>query len=296
MEKQEDIKVLLYAADGVGDNYFDVQSQLALWHVATTTVGLTPAVTGCANRHRGRNIIPDITLDQLSDADLASYQALFVPSGGYWERNKNNPEVQAFLSRAYGQGLVISSMCVGTPIFAEVPELTRGKYLKAHVNGAYMLRDNGARIVEEGEVVIDGRIVTGGIGGGLNRGGHKKAPYRQLVGSLIRTVRGRLYLSESSFIEGGSSGEYLFSVVLNKAGAFYRSSPDLEVPTVSSVVLNLIDAESEEVIESLELNKDSTGKYSVGVILPQGRNCYGVLEIADSNGEIEIQRVVLHPN
>ncbi len=290
IDTYDDVKILLYAADGVGDNYFDVQDQLKLWNVTITTVGLTSTVTGCGNKHKGRKITPALTIDEISDEALSSYHALFIPSGSYWERNMNSPEFKNFLSRAVSHGLIISSMCVGTPMFSSVPELTRGRYLMAHINGAFYLEDKGAHIINEGLVVIDDRIVTGGIGGGFDHGGHRRAPYPQFTGSLLRIIRNRIYLSDSTLTDGEQSGEFQFTAELNNAGSFYKSSPDLEVPIVESLVLNIFKTDSNEILQTIELERKSSKKYLCNFTIAGNEPFYGTLEITNSNSEREIYR------
>lgn len=184
-----EIEILLFAAQGVGNNYFDVRNTLLSWNVSVTTVGPSETVYSCNNRGNSQRIECDLDFREFTLEDFEQYDAVFIPSGGYWSTWTGHSILCQFLLNASSVGLLISSMCVGTTILAGPDGLIEDKYVVGHNNGGTNLRNAGAiQVFNSKNTVIDGNIITGGLGGGFTGGGHSRAPYTIFCANLLRCI------------------------------------------------------------------------------------------------------------
>ena len=138
-----DINILLFAAPDVGENYFDVKNQLLNWNISVTTVGTRELVYSCNNRGNSQPIDCDLLYQEFILEDFEEYDALFIPSGGYWANYVNHPTLKSFILNASTANIYISSMCVGTTILAGPEGLIENRYITGHANGAATLRSAG---------------------------------------------------------------------------------------------------------------------------------------------------------
>ncbi|KAE8224461.1 hypothetical protein CF319_g2641 [Tilletia indica] len=64
---------------------------------------------------RGVRLVPDLRLPQLKNGGGLNYDALIVPGGAEGAKTiSENPDVQALLASAYGQGKLIGCICAGS--------------------------------------------------------------------------------------------------------------------------------------------------------------------------------------
>ncbi|MEW6219606.1 MAG: DJ-1/PfpI family protein [Thermodesulfobacteriota bacterium] len=111
------------------------------------------------------------SFEGMTDAELASYAAIIVPSGmvsdrlRYTEDVNRLPPAVEFLRRAFAMPAVLKGIiCHGLWLVAPAPELVRGRRLVVHNNLLGDARNMGAVYVNE-DVVVDGDLVTGRSGG-----------------------------------------------------------------------------------------------------------------------------------
>jgi len=113
----------------------------------------------------------DRSLEGLSDADIAEYAAVIVPSGMVSDRLRYTEDVDRlapaadFVRRAFAQPTVLKGViCHGFWLLASVPQTIRGRRVVCHNNLVADVRNMGAEYVDE-DVVVDGAdLVTGRSG------------------------------------------------------------------------------------------------------------------------------------
>jgi deglycase len=111
------------------------------------------------------------SFEGLSDADIATYAAVIVPSGivsdrlRYVETPGDIPPASAFLKRAFENHDVIKGIiCHGLWLVAPITEVVRSRKLVCHNNLYGDAVAYGAIYTNE-DVVVDGDLVTGRSGG-----------------------------------------------------------------------------------------------------------------------------------
>jgi protease I len=110
------------------------------------------------------------SFEALDDDDLASFDALIVPSGmvadrlRYTEDVSRTPPATELLRRAFANSRILKGIiCHGLWLVAPAPELVRGRKVTVHNNLLGDARNMGAEYVDE-DVVVDGDLVTGRTG------------------------------------------------------------------------------------------------------------------------------------
>ncbi len=165
---------LIFLGNGYGWNYYDIREVLDSWNWSITTAGISQSVSGCPNR---KSMTEDcnLTISQISNSDLKNYDCLIIPSGGHWESLSRSTVVQDLIRAAYNRGLVIMTICIGQAVIASAHKVIRGKDVAMFSGSSTAVLEAGGKLVTE-PVVTDGRIVTGGKGGGRGGGGYTRAP------------------------------------------------------------------------------------------------------------------------
>ena len=111
------------------------------------------------------------SFEDMSDAELCSYDAIIVPSGfvsdrlRYTEDLSKLPPATEFLRRAFIEKDILKGIiCHGMWLVAPIPELIMGRPVVAHPNLYGDVKNMGA-IYTDQDVVVDGDLVTGRTGG-----------------------------------------------------------------------------------------------------------------------------------
>lgn len=110
------------------------------------------------------------TFEGMSDAELATFDAIIVPSGmvsdrlRYTEDLSKLPPAAEFLKRAFANSRILKGViCHGLWLCAPVVEVVRGRNLVCHTNLHGDAVAYGANFVDQ-DVVVDGDLVTGRTG------------------------------------------------------------------------------------------------------------------------------------
>jgi protease I len=128
-----------------------------------------PSITFKGHEHQAPLEV-SMSFENMSDADLASYSAVIVPSGyvsdrlRYTEDLSKVPPATAFLQRAFANKSIIKGIiCHGLWLVAPDASLVRDRRLTCHPNLHGDARADGAKFVDE-DVVEDGDLVTARTG------------------------------------------------------------------------------------------------------------------------------------
>lgn len=178
-------KIMILAANSVGDTYFPAKKQFEYWGWTVTTTGLTPQVTSCLNTNP-RPVPVDILISEVNNNILSQYDCVFIPSGGHWSALLNDPTTLNLIVEAYSLGLIISSLCVGIRVLAAA-DIVNGVRIAYDSNSATQVTVAGG-ITVVARVVTDQRIVTGTTGGGFTGGGASLAPTIEVCEAIAALV------------------------------------------------------------------------------------------------------------
>jgi protease I len=136
------------------------------------------------------------SFENMSDAELASYDAIIVPSGmvsdrlRYTEDLGRTPPATEFLRRAFARKEVIKGIiCHGLWLVAPETELVRGRRLTCHNNLHGDAIAYGAQFVDD-DLVIDGDLVT------ARTGKHCHLLARQIIAMLSSRYRPTSYVGD----------------------------------------------------------------------------------------------------
>jgi protease I len=110
------------------------------------------------------------TFENMSDEELATFDAIIVPSGivsdrlRYTEDLQRIPPATEFLRRAFANKNIIKGIiCHGLWLVAPAAEIVRGRRLTCHNNLHGDALAYGARFVDQ-DLVVDGDLVTARTG------------------------------------------------------------------------------------------------------------------------------------
>ena len=156
-------KVMILAANGVGDTYFPAKNKFESWGWSVTTAGLTSSVTSCPNTNP-RPVPVNILISEVNNNTISEYECVFIPSGGHWLELLSDVENIDLISDAYNLGLILSSLWVGIRVLATANKVN-GISIAYDINSASEVLAAGGIKVNQ-IVVSHRRIVTGGTGGG----------------------------------------------------------------------------------------------------------------------------------
>ncbi|MGH3168304.1 MAG: DJ-1/PfpI family protein [Trebonia sp.] len=106
-------------------------------------------------------------IEDLTDEELADYDALIVPSGIVSDRLRYTEDVSRLapatdlLRRAFAQPRLLKGIiCHGMWLASSIPDTVRGRKVVCHNNLVGDVRNMGAEYVDQ-DVVVDGDLVTG---------------------------------------------------------------------------------------------------------------------------------------
>ena len=124
------------------------------------------------------------SFEKITDAELATYAAVIVPSGmvsdrlRYTEDVTKLPPATEFMQRAFARpGVIKGIICHGMWLVAPTPELVRGRRVVVHNNLHGDAINMGAEYVNE-DLVVDGDLVT------ARTGAHCHLLARQIIDML----------------------------------------------------------------------------------------------------------------
>ncbi len=194
IQNTHDVNILTLIADGIGNTYFTVKDQFEEWGWNVTTAGLTNNHTGCPNKDP--IVIPsDILISEIDN--ISQYDCVFIASGAQHHILRDDQSVLDFINTSYNEGLVISTLCVSTVILADADIINGIKVVGAPLYYNDIVEAGG--IFElQAEVVSDGRIITGGRGGGPTGGGDLAAPTSELCVAIAKELLGYSYVLNTS--------------------------------------------------------------------------------------------------
>lgn len=128
-----------------------------------------PSITFLGHEFRAPFVCHD-SFETIDDAELATYDAIIVPSGmvsdrlRYTEDLNKLPPATTFLKRAFANPNILKGIiCHGLWLTAPATELVRGRRLVCHNNLHGDALAYGAKFVDR-DVVIDGDLVTARTG------------------------------------------------------------------------------------------------------------------------------------
>ena len=129
------------------------------------------------------------TFENMSDEELATFDAVIVPSGIVSDRLRYTEDVQRippateFLKRAFAhKNIVKGIICHGLWLVAPAAEIIRGRRLTCHNNLHGDALAYGARFVDQ-DLVVDGDLVT------ARTGKHCYLLARQIIEMLVDRSR-----------------------------------------------------------------------------------------------------------
>lgn len=112
----------------------------------------------------------DSSFEEMSDSELASYDALIVPSGivadrlRYSEAVKQLPPACALMQRAFANTTILKGIiCHGMWLMSPISEVIKGRKAVVHNNLYGDAVNYGLEYVDE-DVVVDGDLVTARTG------------------------------------------------------------------------------------------------------------------------------------
>jgi protease I len=146
------------------------------------------------------------SFENMSDAELASIDAIIVPSGivadrlRYTEDLQRIPPATEFLKRAFANKNILKGIiCHGLWLAAPATELVRGRRLTCHNNLHGDAIAYGAKFVDE-DLVVDGDLITARTGKHCHL----------LARTIIDTLAARERLSSS--VNNDSQGRFGFAL------------------------------------------------------------------------------------
>ena len=154
-----------------------------------------PSITFTGHEYRAPFYCHE-SFENMSDAELASYDAIIVPSGivadrlRYTEDLGRLPPATEFLKRAFANPQILKGIiCHGLWLTAPAPELVRGRRLTCHNNLHGDALAYGAEFVDQ-DLVVDGDLIT------ARTGKHCYLLARQIIETLAAE---ELSLSQHAF-------------------------------------------------------------------------------------------------
>lgn len=276
---------MILIADGVGNCYYVIEEYLKVFGANITTVGLTKTVRTCNNKGEAKYLTANITILEINE--ITDYDAIVVPSGGYWAAMTIQTQVIDLISNAYKEGLIIASFCVGTVILA-IADILDGINVLCHENVKKYVKESGANIVTDVTTTSDSRIITADKGGGLTGGGYTAAPIYEFCIAIAKGLLGYSYIKNTN-VQSLGGGKYSIDVETHipnlpideynpQINAIYASTDDISKKELD--IETIILTEDEENIYSGELDIQENGIYTLN------------LKVKDTLGNLEIIRDV----
>lgn len=286
-----DIKVLVILCDGFGWNYFDARDRLESYGVNVTTVAhsIDYEIDSCTNR-APRPIIADLLLSEMTPEMVQQFDCLLVTSGGHWADMIASNTILSFISDAFDLGLIVASICTGTRIMAEANGIVNGCKVVSFTLSSPQMVAAGATTVYGVEAIADGRIITGGRGGGTTGGGWLEAPTSEVCAEIIREILGlsrvtEVYLPSTAAEYGSNISIGVMTDNLNETLGGILSTG------IEEVTAFVYTGDNRTLVEEITLtDEDLDGNYT-GTISGLDLGDYSLdIEVEDSNETIEVCR------
>ncbi|MFX1517211.1 MAG: DJ-1/PfpI family protein [Promethearchaeota archaeon] len=279
----DEYNIIILVADGVGNCYYVIEEYLEGFGANITTVGLYKTIRTCNNKGEAKYLTANITISEINE--ITDYDAIVVPSGGYWGSMMRQTQVKDLISHAYKEGLIIASFCVGTVILA-VADILDGINVLSHENVNEDVIESGANIITDATTISDSRIITADKGGGLAGGGYNAAPIYEFCLAIAKALLGYSYIKNTD-VQSLGEGKYSIDVETQTPNLPIDDyNPEIDVISASSYDISkeesygetIILTEDEENIYTGELEIQEDGKYTLN------------LEVKDTVGNLEIIR------
>ena len=151
-------KVLIVATDRFEESeLFGPREMLMARGAKVTLASLSmDAILGTVHDAPGRNIQPDLRIDDASESD---YDALLLPGGvGNPDRLRTEAKAIALIRAFAAAGKPVAAICHGPWLLVEA-DLVRGKRVTSWPSIRTDLRNAGGNVVDEA-AVTDGNIIT----------------------------------------------------------------------------------------------------------------------------------------
>lgn len=149
--------LMVVAQEQFRDEEFFIPKQL--FEAAGAEVTVAAEFTETAKGVLGGTVVPDV---RLSDARMGDYDAIVISGGGGSKKYLwNNMHLQKLVKDAYAEDKVVSAICISPVVLARAGIL-KGKKSTVFESPDTLreFKEYGA-ILENRDVVISGRIVTG---------------------------------------------------------------------------------------------------------------------------------------
>ena len=291
-----DVKILMFIDDNFGWNYFDAREIFESWGVNVTTVAysLDHNITSCPNRDTGENetIIVEYTHEEMTPDMVAQFDCLFVPSGGQWLSLIVGEIPLTFIADAYNMGLIVASICTGTRVVSEAHEIVNGSKVVYYSLSSIQMSMAGATPILGMEAVADGRMITGGRGGGPTGGGYLEAPTSEVCAEVVRQALGLSRVSETSLIHSNGPGgsDFTLNAVIDNLNDTLGDMLSTDIQVVTAYVYGYGNRTLVDTIELTDDNNDGnyTGQFQ---ILEDGDYTVDI-EVEDSNETLEVVKEV----
>ncbi|MFW9786508.1 MAG: DJ-1/PfpI family protein [Candidatus Thorarchaeota archaeon] len=286
-----DIQILILVADFFGWNYFDAKEYLESWGVNVTTVAysLDYDIDSCLNREP-RPIVADLLISEMTPEMISQFDSLLITSGGHWAGLVANETVLNFISMTYDLGLIVGSICTGTRVVAEANDIVNGSKVVSFTLSSPQMVEAGAKPIYGVEAVADGRIITGGRGGGTGGEGWFEAPTSETCAEIVRSVLGlsRVNRSLVSPYKGPEGTNFTITMEISNLN---DTLGDILSTSVDRVTAEIYAFGNRTLVDTIELIDDNQDGNYTGNFIGLFDGDYVVdLEIEDSNETIEVVR------
>ncbi|MFX1284131.1 MAG: DJ-1/PfpI family protein [Promethearchaeota archaeon] len=283
-QDSKDINILSLIADGVGNTYFTVKDQFEEWGWDVTTVGLKDNHTGCPNKEP-IFIASDILISEINN--ISQFDCVFIASGAQHHILRDNKSVLEFITTAYNEGLVISTLCVSTVILADA-DIINGTKVVGHPHYAYDIELAGGIFEVDAKIISDKRIVTGGRGGGPTGKCDLAAPTYELCVAIAKEILGYSYVIKTSLTPTSEDLNTNFQIsveTVNLTDLPYN----IAASGISQVTANIHQNNNFTVVEEVEL-KLGNNKYLGNFTAMKIGEYNIVIEVINEDECIEIVR------
>jgi hypothetical protein len=286
----EDVNVLALVGGGVGENFFDVKTTLESWNCTVDVVSQFSSVYSCSNRGTPTQITADVLISAFTSNEsmFSDYDALFVPSGGWWSSASANPTITNFIYTAYENGLKVGSMCVGTGILGAA-NIVEGKKLCGHSNSQYLITEAGGTMIYLANVIVEENIITGGRGGGISGGGNDVAPFVEFSEIFIKEIFALSFFLNHSIEPVSDNPEYSHYIEVST-----QTYPELDTllsgenRSISRVKVVFYPANSRSTRFSVELDEVAENLFEGYIVVESSGKFILEIEIYTDRDEVEI--------
>jgi putative intracellular protease/amidase len=291
-----DVKILMLISDYFGWNYFDARQIFESWGINVTTVAysLDHEVTSCPNRNTGENesVIVEYTMQEMTPEMVAEFDCLFIPAGGHWANLIAGNTSLTFISDAYNLGLIVASVCIGTRVVSEANNIVNGSKVVYYPMSSIQMTQAGAITILGLEVISDGRIITGGSGGGITEGGYLEAPTSEVCAEVVRQAFGWSRVANSSLLpdRGFVGTSFTITVGIDNLNDTLGDILSTEIHGVTAQVYGF---GNRTLVDTIELRDDDQDGNYIGYFIGQENGEYVVdIEVEDSNETLEVVREI----